>query len=221
MGNSTALGSEMGNGDKVVNFLFNPTNNFTGTVSTPTSTPTLALQSTSIGRRLLSSVTVSTAVASVDFTSLITSQFKNYMLEFDNLAPSTNAVMARYRVSQNNGSTWITDYVVESWGHEAISDTYARTGANWNECNMNPDAWGVGNNTNHKAAGFIYMTDPNSTAGFKGFRGELIFDAGVSTYVMNMRFSAFTKVVGAVNAIKFYFSPGNIASGNFRFYGIN
>ena len=224
MSSSTALGSEMGNGDKVVNFIFNHTNSFTGTVSTPTSTPTLALQYSNI-RRLLSSVTVSTAVASVNFTSLITNQFRHYILEFDSVFPITNNNYAQYRLSQNNGSTWIADYVMEVWGHEGATDSLAQTGAFFTRSNMNSDAWGLPNSaTNPRTPlnGFIYMVNPNSTVGFKACRGEVVHGLSAATdYTMNETFSSFARVAGAVNAIQFLFNSGNIASGNFRFYGIN
>jgi hypothetical protein len=224
MGNSASSGSEIGVASAATNFVFTNSNGFTGTVSTATTTPTLTL-SHSGGRVLLNETIISSSVASVTFTSLITSQYSTYILEFENLFPVGNLSYPCIQLSQDNGSTWLTSYIGESWGHEGGSNTAAnRSLAAYTGIVMQPTPWGCPNEAtkpNSPANGSVKFHNPSSTTGFKYINGEIIHDyqAGVN-YSMRTLFSGAANTVGAINAIKFYFDSGvSIAKGSFRLYG--
>jgi hypothetical protein len=157
--------------------------------------------------------------ASIAFTSGIDSTYDCYIIEYDNLIPATNGVQFVVTVSADAGSSYLA--TAYKWARWAVLDS-AASGA---EGSTNDGAFkpcgtvGITNNSGRGIAGQLKLYNPSSSAIFKQMRAETdVFD-GSNHYSFSTG-GAYYGAGTALNAIKFAFSSGNIASGNFRLYGL-
>ncbi|HYE78136.1 MAG TPA: hypothetical protein VEI97_09125 [bacterium] len=164
----------------------------------------------------LSSATASSS-ASVDFT--LTAGYASYLVEFDHVAPATDNVEFQLRTSTDGGSTfdasaghyrWVNLFGTDSGSsgvQSSASDTEIRLGN------------GVGNAANRNTSGWLLLHNP-SAAKYCTLNGQTcgLDNTGnfVHRTVSGQRLSA-----ADVDAIRFVMSSGNIASGDFRLYGID
>jgi len=169
------------------------------------------------GLVLLESHTAS-ASSSLDFTTCITTAHDDYLIEIIQLIPATDNVELNFRVSTDGGSTYVStgSYSHMNFGYSAggtgvISGTAQTSikligGVNWD----NNSNWGVdGNITLRNPGGSIYKQVLGSLRGF--VNGDIR-----SAVIVSGAYEAAT----AVNAFRFLFSSGNIASGTIRCYGL-
>jgi hypothetical protein len=178
----------------------------------------LSFATPSSGAMTLITTTTASSSATVDFTGL-TSTYKNYVVIVTNAVPATNNAALYLRTSTNNGSSFDT----------GASDYYS-TGTNFGNTTWNylavPDSQGYMN-----ASGMVN----NTTQGGTSFTLTLVNPSGATRtqwYLTgfengNFEVGAFTRggyrlaTTGAVNAIRFFYNSGNIASGTFKLYGIS
>lgn len=171
-----------------------------------------------IGWVLLASKSASNS-ASLDFTSLISSLYDEYILEFINIIPATNNTTLLLRCSTDNGSNYDsgTNYSVDyiyNFASTAGAHSPGNTGI-W------LDGSGI-NNTEVRggASGTCRMFNPLSASAYKHFKGESVhYDNGQSAYVAFHIFGVYLSAT-AVNAFKVLMSSGNITSGTVRLYGV-
>lgn len=168
---------------------------------------------------LLSSQTAS-ASASIDFTSLITSTYDEYLIELLNIVPATTNTSILMRMSTNNGVSFDSganyEYRGLASGNAAVS------------------ALGATGQTAILLAGGATLVNTAARGGFSGtFRlinplsavidktivgsGSLAANDG-NRYQISM--SGWYIIATAVDAIQFLMNSGNIASGIIRLYGI-
>lgn len=172
------------------------------------------------GTALLASSSPSSA-ASVDLTSVITSLFDIYDIEFY-LLPATDSVSLWLRVSTNNGSSWESGAVYSSqyldMSGATITAASGTTGNAMEICRSN-----VGNNAPFEGVfGTIRIHSLGSGSGYPqttscSWRGELIDAAGLSRTLQG---SGGRVGVNAINAVQLLFESGNIADGEVRIYGL-
>ena len=163
----------------------------------------------------ISSQTVSSAVASVDFTSGISSTYDDYVVYFSDVTPVNNGVNMRLRLYKS-GAFQSTGYFTSSasfkttaglqssdaltyiyMSDSTISNTVAVINGSCTFFNMNS---ALGNRAT--AVGQLFFNSPSS-----GAQSTTIFGGNQST-------------AAATTGIQFFFSSGNVNSGTFRLYGI-
>jgi len=170
----------------------------------------------SSGWNILSTQTAS-ASATVDFTSLIDSTCKQYVVEIIELIPATDGAELYLRTSTNNGSSFdatASDYNYQLASHDGAAYSGAGTNATFiliAEDILNTAAYGG-------YSGTVIINDPSSTnyttTRFNGQKGAA--GAGELNYGIGSRLTS-----ADVDAIQFLMSTGNIATGIFKLYGIS
>jgi len=182
-------------------------------VSAPTwSTP-------SAGAMTLITTTTASASATVDFTGL-TSAYKNYLVIVTNAVPATNNAALVFRTSTNNGSSYDSGASNYYSTHTNFGDTAWNYGQTVDD-RFYINFYGQDNTANIGGTSFT-MTIVNPSAANRiqwyitGFENG--FSASLGAFVGGGYRLATT---GAVNAIRFFFGSGNIASGTFKLYGIS
>lgn len=160
---------------------------------------------------------------SIDFPSLITSDYRWYILEISDLVAATDDVALSVRTSADNGSNYdngASDYQWASWyvnnaGSEVGGGSAGATLGQFNAVGGNN---GIGNAANEGGSGLIYLYAPLETT-YTRISAFTTFTNSASRVVSGngavMRQSA-----AAVNAFQVLLSSGNITSGDFRLYGV-
>lgn len=160
--------------------------------------------------------------ASIAITSDISSTYDVYIVEGYGVVPATDATNLQLLVSTDGGSTYVTstDYIYAT-KYVAASGTdsvYTSTGDSSYKV-----AETVSNTASLGGVNFtlkFYL--PSNTSLRKAFLWELDYHNGTNfiTARGGGHCSAAAVVTGNIDAIKFQFSSGNIASGTFTLYGM-
>lgn len=151
--------------------------------------------------------------STLDFTACISSTYDEYVVEFVQILPATNAADLQARVSTDGGSSWDSgggNYVGSTMtdnggvsGYSAGQMTIAREVAG-------PPSYGVFGLYGH-------MRIFNSSRPW--FVGEFGYLTG-SSVARRITHLSGDYEPAAFNAIRFFFSSGNISSGTIRVYGL-
>jgi hypothetical protein len=158
------------------------------------------------------------ASATLDFTTCISSTYDEYLISLVNVLPATNSVVLKMQFSTDGGSTYIaTGYAwqhlvnygsANSWENGSGDTAIAVGGASIS--NSNSGVCGSLRFYGPALSGTTWKCVMMDTTRYVGAVSSLVHDAP-SQGVLS---------VGAVNAFRFLFSSGNIASGTIRVYGI-
>ena len=181
---------------------------------------------------LIETVTVSSAVANIAFTSPgFTSTYNEYIFKFYNIAPATNDVQLTFQTSQDGGSNYNRNFV------SATSQTYNDEGASAGayvysaasdlptggggagQTNYQRLANNIGSDADQSCNGTLHIATPSATNRFKMWWCRFS-DAGESDYAKNDLFGGMVYQTAAIDAINFKFSSGNIAAGKIKMFGI-
>jgi len=156
----------------------------------------------------LSSVTASN-VATVDFTGL-TSTYEHYQIVITNAIPVTDGVYFYLRTSSDNGSTF------ESGAGAYRFNVNAQTDAS--QIELGPTSL-IGNNgaVENGWKGVINFFNPSG-----GTYSQFIWQyTSIDTTTNMTNLSGAARAPNAtVNALRFFFSSGNVLSGTFTLYGV-
>jgi hypothetical protein len=172
-----------------------------------TATPT---QLNNIGLVQISTATAS-AVATVDFTSGITSAYDEYELHIINATPATNNVQAKI-LTTSDGSSW--DVSGYSGSLVIVSGSVGSTSLiPLSEASLISSTAASGG-----ISSVVKIFSPSSTTANKMFFVN-------STYASTgTNFCAMGGIIrtttSAVTGLRFLFSSGNVASGLFKLYGV-
>lgn len=179
---------------------------------------------------LLGSQTASSS-ASVSFTSLMSSTYDDYIVKVLNAVPASSGQLLVMRMSVNNGSSYFNsanDYAHSSNGID--TSLTARSAGSGVDSSMNiggfPGTLGLSNTSADAGwSGTVELFKTNTTS-----QKKIVAINGVATMTGPVTSTQIGMGVGigasngirdaAVNAIQFFMSSGNIASGNFYLYGV-
>lgn len=178
------------------------------------------------GLVLLQAVTVSSAVAQVDFTTGIDATYDAYVVEFDEVVPAIDGA-ALYVRARSAGAFQVAEY---RFGMQSLTGQSGGSAAAAGDSNapafLVTGGTGVGNDTTHgeSVSGMFEIFRPSSATRRKlclwrtahldasgVFRGGFGIGSWGTTPSANM---------GAIDGLRFFFSSGNIAAGAFRLYGL-
>jgi hypothetical protein len=166
---------------------------------------------------LLATATAS-ASATIDFdlTDWTNSDYMAYLLVFDHVAPATDNVDPWIRTSSDGGATFDAGAGNYRWTHLRQSETANVQAGSAADTKIVMEV-GMGNAANETGSGWVLLYNP-SAADY----GSVTYQYGGQDTAGSTRHSAGVgKRVAAsdVDAIRFMFSSGNVASGTFRLYG--
>ncbi len=171
-----------------------------------------------IGLVLLEQHTASSS-ASLDFTTWYNSDYDEYLVEFLNLVPATDAVQLLLRVSTDGGSNYDSgsnySYSNIWWNNGGTSQSFVN-----GQTSIHLTATGQSNDANFFGfSGFLRLINPAEATRYKAMLGEF-FGYGASVAREVVKTAGGYEVSTAYNAFKLSFSSGNIGSGVVRVYGI-
>lgn len=172
----------------------------------------------SSGAMTLITTTTASFSATVDFTGL-TSTYRNYVVIVSNATPQTNNAALVLRTSTNNGSSYDagasdyystgTNFGNSTWNYVAVLDDRAYINAS-----------GMVNNTTQGGTSFtLTLVNPSGATRTQWYATGV--ENGTSEVGAFTRGGYRVATTGAVNAIRFLYGSGNIASGTFKLYGIS
>lgn len=165
---------------------------------------------------LLSSQTVS-AVAEVDFTSVISSTYDQYILQTFNVRPSVNGAIVGIQFSSNNGSTWITSgysYALQNWSATSNFQAYGPT----TSASFILIFFGISNAFVTPGSSTTQLTGLLNASFGKAVMTDIAAAQSDGNFYMSKSSGTYSTAV-AINAFRVIPTSGNI-SGTFRLYGI-
>ena len=168
---------------------------------------------------LLATATPS-AAATVDFTltGWTNSAYIGYLVVFTNIVPATDAVQLWLRTSTDGGATYDAGASDYRFARNIVTDGAVQSGSGSTGATSIIMVSTVGSSANEQVSGWVRIARPSS-ASF----AQVQFEASNYTSVPDFRHvsGGGARVAAAdVDAIQFLMSSGNIASGEFRLYGI-
>jgi hypothetical protein len=159
------------------------------------------------------------ASASLDFTTGITSEYDDYMIEIVSLLPATNAAIPYLRVSTNRGSSYDAG---ANYGWEVFNTAFASTsgGAAGSNTATQIQLFNGGQSSSYPMSMSLRFFDPLNASYRKNLSGSgvLMFSTGPNNYLVVV--AATYNLTSAVDAFQLLYSTGNIASGTVRLYGL-
>jgi hypothetical protein len=172
---------------------------------------------------VLLATTDASSSASVSFDGYYSSTYKNYQIIISYAIPATNATGIRIRFRRSNADVTSSDYK-NAGVVGVVSNTGADFGSNglWSGTYINTDGSNQSNSTTWGGACLIInIYNPLNTASYKKISYTTAYISnGLETYYSNSGSAILIDATTALSGITFYYTSGNIASGNFKLYGI-
>ena len=176
------------------------------------------------GPKLIQSETVSSAVATINFTANIDDTYDEYMFVFVNVSPVTNNVNFMFNASTDGGSNYNvvkTSTAFRAYHLESDSSALSYE-SGWDLAQSTADQQlmnELGDDADMSGSGILHLFAPASTTYVKQFYsrsaeyygGNGAFDVFIAGYFNN---------TSAINAITFKIASGNIDAGTIAMYGI-
>lgn len=166
---------------------------------------------------LLASQTASSS-ATLDFATAITSTYDEYRIELTDLVPATDNTDLLFRVSTDGGASYVSTGTYDNtFGYAATGGTTAEGGTTG--ATSFTIAGGQDNAATSAVSGTLNLSNPLSTTAHKKVFGQVVY---LHNTLGNLHYRPSTtyKATTAVNAFRFLYSSGNIASGTIRVYGL-
>lgn len=155
------------------------------------------------------------------FTTAITATYDEYLFEILNLVPVTNGVDLNIQMSTDGGSTYDATakygfaLIVVREAASAGTSSLGSAGS----IPLNYPGGYVSNSAYYGASGTMRLFNPGSTALYKAvILDTFSFDGSYRNRLIGQ--GNYQVATPAVNALRFFFSSGNISSGTVRCYGI-
>jgi hypothetical protein len=148
------------------------------------------------------------------------STYSIYVFMLKNIVPASGSVDLRFYMSTDTGSTWLSNVQFVSYGRSAegtirgTESTSSSTGAVL--------AYSTRSTTTAGQSGQLMLVDPSNASGYGSANWQLGFNSNQNiAYFGYQTGGCMTTTQGDVDAVKFAFASGNIASGEIRMYGIS
>ena len=184
------------------------------------------------GMVLLNTTTVSSAVASVTFSSsLITDTYMDYQIVFRNVSCASDGQDLHLSPSIDNGSNYNLPIEQFMQYHDTKTSAAGIAGTNGNSDAKIQIGAGTENTANKGLSADLMFIGLRQTTGFKAMyynaHNAHDNDGGHNTG-NDYWWNGGSKIIGtsnsnreAINHLKFQFASGNVAQGTFSLYGIN
>ena len=174
---------------------------------------------------VLLATTDASSSASVSFDGYFSATYKNYLVLVANAIPATNDVSFRFRLRRSNADVTTANYNNTKFSYYQGASTSGSTQSGaWDADHVNLVYAGIRNTTSYGGANFIaYIMNPLGTDSYKAIVGTNTYyhnNSAILTIDRNDFTAVLDDVTTALSGITFYFNSGNIASGNFKLYGI-
>jgi hypothetical protein len=150
------------------------------------------------------------------------SDFDEYVIELVNVIPATNAVDLFWRFSTDGGATYDTSnlyaFSIFAWVTGASATDGAAVGSPTSAFKVR-NVGEISNDSKYGVCGTLRVFSPLSAALYKRFNAEFSY-LSTGPAIASVKSSGEYQNLTAINAFRFLFSSGNIASGKIRYYGV-
>jgi len=171
---------------------------------------------------LLASTDASSS-ASISFDGYFSSTYKNYKVIVSSAINATNQQDWKMRFRRSNADVTASNYSYSGTGWYTGSDTTngATSLGVYNQTSFIIAAT-QSNNSGYTICNDITIFDPLGTNNYKQYAATsfAIYNNGTIYYYSICNAGALTNALTAISGVTFFFSSGNITSGNFKLYGI-
>jgi len=188
---------------------------------------TVGTAATGASQVLLKKVTASDGDATVSFdSSLITSDFNEYIFTFISIHPASDNVFWSFNASVDNGSNYNVTKTTNFWrvqnkeddssgsvGYDDGSDHAQQTSFQNLENGNSSD-------NDHASSGYLHLFNPSSAVFQKLFYSRMS-STSAGDFNIHTNVGGTLNTTSAVNNIQFKFSSGNIGAGTIKLYGVN
>lgn len=169
---------------------------------------------------LISTATAS-GVATVDFTSGIDSTYDEYEIHFQNVTPSV-ANQLYLRLSKDNGAAFLagTEYVYATLILDSSGASTVNNGASVAQIKLSSTSVPVASSFSSGISGKITLCRPSANRNVHVFYNSVFIN---DSSVVNAFVGSGSVNMGntfVCNAVRFMFASGNVASGEFKLYGV-
>ena len=159
--------------------------------------------------------------ASLEITSGIDSTYDHYRIVINGAQPATDAANLECQFS-TDGSSYAMNVASAIWYSQntgtAILSAWASESKTNTNTGMNTISGSTGNDSTHSMSGWLDLYNPASTSLHKICQSNTAASQQ-SDGVTGLRADMIIFSTSAVSAVKFAFSSGNIAAGDFILYG--
>ena len=168
---------------------------------------------------LIESQTISSAVASLDFTSIKGNQYDVHLLEIGNIIPATDNQPTYLRFSNDGGSSYEAGtsyvYAFQNGGYgSATFEEHKSTGTSAINLTNN-----TGNATNETINLYCYIYNANSSSKFTfaSYHGVFMFSTGEMVFMYG---GGVYPTAETINAFQILKGSGNMTQGFTKLYGV-
>ena len=187
-------------------------------------TPSEILQLTKDGSwggslELIEEQTISSAVASLDFTSIKGNQFDVHLLEIANIIPATDSQPTYLRFSNDSGSSFEAgtsyQYAFQNGGYgSGTFEEHKSTGTSAINLTNN-----TGNATNETINLYCYIYNANNSSKytFASYQGVFMFSTGEMVMMFG---GGVYPTAETINAFQILKASGNMTQGFAKLYGV-
>ena len=180
----------------------------------------------STGDVVLLHSSTNSGVSSVEITSGITSAYGEYIFKFYNLHPSNGNPDLYFQTSVNGGSAYANATTGTMFRTTHKEDgtggalTY-RDGRDYAQSTTGLHLTGnAGNDADQSVAGEFHLFNPASTTYVKHFIASVNSLQTGAGFFYQWKSAGYVNVTDNVDAIKFFFSAGNIDTGVIKMWGV-
>lgn len=166
----------------------------------------------------LGSATASSS-ASLDFTSLITSAYDEYVFELQDVRITAGASLL-FRTSPNNGSTYNAGASDYAWSGTTVDTTPTQTAVGLAVDTSIIIAAATSNTVSNAICGTLKLYNPLGTTNDKNVRAETNYVDSTSSKFVTRTMGGRRLATAAINAVRFIPDGSTITSGLIRMYGI-
>ena len=151
--------------------------------------------------------------AAISFTSIVSSSYSTYFLNYSNVVPATADTTLNLQISTNNGSSWIAS----SYEGGCLVLNWSTGGQFYSSSTSSAVLTNIIGNSQNGLAGNTWLYNLQNSQGFL-CRGTAVYVASTPQATMDDHFGWNTNT--SVNAIRLVMNAGNITSGTFTLYGL-
>ena len=164
--------------------------------------------------------TTAASTASISFTSLMSSNYDNYMFVFAGMRPATDGATLQMLLSTDNGSSFLSSsyafvipvvYYIGGSGNGGNTESQSTTHIQVSSA--------MGNDADAGFSGNIFLWNVNDSAKRTSMHAEWIGEEGTNVGAAGHSWG-FHLTAATHNAIQFKFSTGNMEDGIVKMFGI-
>lgn len=168
---------------------------------------------------LLSTTTIS-AQATADIA--LTAGYKSYRFELLNVIPATNATTLQMRTSTDGGSTFDAGagaygFVVS--GRDVAGALISSVSSSATSISLTDAGAVASTSTGMGVCGDVKIFNPAGTGNSKAVRGFLSYRSSGASGICVLDVTAERGATADVDAVRFFFSSGNLSTGTIRLFG--